>query len=64
MKTSAGNQALMLKAEALMLQALILLDESGACLPAAHLQSALDLLDSERPEASAPQFRQAGATPA
>ncbi|WP_157081156.1 hypothetical protein [Novosphingobium naphthalenivorans] len=63
MDMSPGNQALVLKAEALMLQALILLDEAHASLPAVHLQSALDLLESQQPSTSTQPFRQTVAAP-
>lgn len=59
MNLSPGNQALMLKAEALMLQALILLDEAEANLPAVHLQSALDLLEDRLSELSHPPYQSA-----
>lgn len=39
-----GNLALATQAETLMLQALTLLDEARMSLPAAHLQSALDMI--------------------
>ncbi|MCJ2179518.1 hypothetical protein [Novosphingobium album (ex Hu et al. 2023)] len=58
MDMSPGNQALMLKAEALMLQALVLLDEAHASLPAVHLQSALDLMDNLQQDFAGQHVRQ------
>lgn len=63
MDISSGNQALKLKAEALMLQALILLDEADAGLPAVHLQSALDMLERHKPRLLTQRPRLASATP-
>ena len=50
MDMSQGTSAKSVQAAALMLQALLLLDEAHMGLPAVHLQSALDSLRCESPE--------------